>query len=113
MDSLIGKIDTQAVLDVLEQLPTDINTAYDEIMQRIWRQNKEHRAVAEHVLKWVICARRFLTQEELQRALAISPDTTDMNSEAFKLVDLAFFIEVCAGLVVLDENSEIIRLVRT
>jgi hypothetical protein len=110
IDSLVSKTNLRAVRDTLAKLPEGINATYDEAMERIRRQDEDDRTLAEHVLSWITCARRPLSQEELQHALAVTPEMTDMDSEA--LVDEVILIDVCAGLVVIDENRDIIRLVR-
>jgi len=98
------------VRNALEHLPTGVNATYDEAMVRIRRQNDDDRTLAENVLKWVTCAREPLTQQKLQHALAVTPEMTYMDLDA--LVDEVILIEVCAGLVVIDESRGVIRLVR-
>jgi hypothetical protein len=110
MDSLVSKTNLQAVRDTLAKLPAGVNDTYDEAMERIRRQDEDDRTLAERVLSWITYARRPLSQEELQHALAVTPEMTDMDSEA--LVDEVILIDVCAGLVAIDENRSIIRLVR-
>lgn len=110
--SLIGKTNLRAVRNALEHLPTGVNATYDEVMVRTQRQNEDDKTLAEHVLKWVTCACRSLTRKELQYVLAVAPDSemTDVDLDA--LVDEVILVEVCAGLVVIDESRGIIRLVR-
>jgi hypothetical protein len=87
-----------------------VNATYDEAMARIEGQVEDDRELARRVLSWITYARRPLSLNELQHALAVSPGMMGMDSEA--IVDGPFLILVCAGLVVIDENSNIIRLVR-
>lgn len=103
IDSLISKTNLRAVRVALEHLLTGINATYDEAMVRIQRQNVDDRMLAKRVLKWVACALRPLTKEELRHALAVTPEMTDMDFEA--LVDEITLIEVCAGLVIIDGNQ--------
>ena len=87
-----------------------MNDTYDEVMARIRAQNPDDRELAENVLSWIVYARRPLSLQELQHAIAVTPDMLDMDPEA--LVDKLILIDVCAGLVVIDEKSSIIRLIR-
>ena len=66
--------------------------------------------LAERVLSWITYACRPLSYQELQHALAVTPQMTDMITEA--LMDKHLLIDICAGLVIIDEQSNIIQLVR-
>ena len=110
MDSLASKSSLRDVRNALKTLPTQVNATYDEVMVRIRAQNADDRGLAEKVLSWIVYARRPLSLLELQHAIAITPDMLDMDPEA--LVDELILIDVCAGLVIIDEKSSIIRLVR-
>ena len=110
MDSLASKPSLRDVRKALKKLPTQVNATYDEVMLRIRAQNPDDRGLADKVLSWIVYARRPLCLQELQHAIAVTPDMLDMDLEA--LVDELILIDVCAGLVVIDEKSSIIRLVR-
>jgi hypothetical protein len=87
-----------------------VNATYDEAMKRIQRQSAADKKLAERILSWITYSRRPLSYQELQHALAVTPEMTDMITEA--LVDKCFLIDICAGLVVIDDQSQIIRLAR-
>ena len=110
MDSLASKSSLREVRNALKALPTQVNATYDEVMLRIRAQNADDRGLADKVLSWIVYARRPLSLQELQCAIAITPDMLDMDPEA--LVDEVILIDVCAGLVIIDEESSTIRLVR-
>ena len=110
IDSLVGQRSAWEVRNALENLPTEVNATYDEAMKRIQRQTAVDRKLAERVLSWITYSRRPLSYQELQHALAVTPQMTDMVTEA--LVDKCFLIDICAGLVVIDDQSHIIRLAR-
>jgi hypothetical protein len=97
------------VLHALDQLPNEIDQIYDEAMERIERQSNT-KELAKLVLSWVIYASRPLSIEELRHALAVSPKMTEMDCR-----DLVFewkLISVCAGLVVIDKEQQVVRLAR-
>ena len=110
MDSLVSQRTASKVRNALNNLPTKVNDTYDEAMKRIQRQSEVDMALAKHVLSWITHARRPLSYGELQHALTVTPHVTDQVTET--LVDKLFLIDVCAGLVVIEEQSHIIRLVR-
>jgi ankyrin repeat protein len=78
-------------------------------MERIQGQASDFKDLAYEVLSWITCARRPITVQELRHALAIEPDTQELD--ATNIPDLDLIISVCAGLVTNDEESGIIRLV--
>ena len=110
IDSLVSQKSAWEVRKALENLPTEVNDTYDEAMKRIQSQSGADRKLAERVLSWITYSRRPLSYQELQHALAVTPHMTDMIAEA--LVDKCFLIDICAGLVVVDNQSHIIRLAR-
>jgi hypothetical protein len=110
IDSLVSKTNLRAIRIALENLPSGVEATYDEAMERIRRQVEDDRKLAERVLSWITHTRRPLSHRELQHALAVTPEMTDMDFEA--LVDEFILIDVCAGLVVIDESRGVIRLVR-
>jgi ankyrin repeat domain-containing protein 50 len=110
MDSLMSKHSLAAARKALQNLPTEVDATYDEAMERIERQSEDDRDLAKQVISWITYAFRPLSVQELQHALAITPETTEMDYEA--IIDEDILTSVCAGLVVIDEESSICRLVR-
>jgi ankyrin repeat protein len=82
---------------------------YDETIKRIEGQESDDVQLAKRILMWISCAIRPLTALELRHALAIEPDTTELDEEA--LPDEEIVISVCAGLVTIDQETNTIRLV--
>ncbi|KAH7159331.1 hypothetical protein DER46DRAFT_382893 [Fusarium sp. MPI-SDFR-AT-0072] len=85
-----------------------LSSAYDQAMQRINRQEMGLRELAIRVLSWITCARRQLTTIELQHALATKKGNRILDTR--DLVPIEDIVSVCAGLVTLDKESDIIRL---
>ena len=110
IDSLVSQRSAWDVRKALENLPTEVNDTYDDAMKRIQSQSGADRKLAERILSWITYSCRPLSYQELQHALAITPQTTDMITEA--LVDKCFLIDICAGLVAIDNQSHVIRLAR-
>ena len=78
-------------------------------MHRIERQGPNSAKLAKGVLSWITCAKRQLTTSELQHALAVQAGEPEFNKE--DLPQVQDMISVCAGLVTVNEESDIIRLI--
>ena len=110
MDSLLVKRSPAKVIQALKNLPKGMNQTYDEAMKRIQQQDEEDRTLAYRVLSWIVFAYRPLSVEELQCALAVSPGMSRLDLDEFVLGGR--LTSYCAGLVIIDEESRITRLVR-
>jgi ankyrin repeat protein len=109
MDALVQKHNATEVRKALENLSKEVDDTYDEVMERIERQNETDKALAKSVLSWVTHACRPLEVDELQHALAVV-DGTVLDRE--NITDIEILTSVCAGLVVVDGSRTILRLVR-
>ena len=78
-------------------------------MERIEGQVKHRTELAKEVLRWITCAKRPLFISELQHALAVEVGEAELGKE--NLPQIEDMVSVCAGLVTVDEGSNIIRLV--
>ncbi|WYZ41781.1 hypothetical protein EsH8_V_000676 [Colletotrichum jinshuiense] len=110
--SLIGKRSAKAVRTALAKLSAGsdaYDTAYEEAMERIEGQLKDQVTLAKDALSWIVCSKRPLSTVELQEALAVETGTTELDLD--NLPDIGDVISVCAGLVTVDEESHVIRLV--
>lgn len=108
IDSVAKKLNRRDLRNALENLPKTLNDMYDEIMERIWSQEAEEVSLAQGILTWVCYTRRNLSINELQHALLVSPGSAVIDEEA--ITDIDILISVCAGLVTVDEGSNIVRL---
>lgn len=78
-------------------------------MERIAGQDQDSKELAMQVLAWITCARRVLKTSELQHALAVEENDLELNKENIPQID--DMVSVCSGLVTVDDNSGVIRLV--
>jgi hypothetical protein len=121
LDSLIGKRSPKSIRTALKNLRKEseassnddeskaLYDAYKEAMERIERQNGDSPELAKQVLSWITCARRSLTTSELRHALAVEKGESELDET--NLPGIEDMVSVCAGLVTVDEQSNIIRLV--
>jgi hypothetical protein len=78
-------------------------------MGQIKGQVTDQEELAKQVLSWITCAKRPLTTLELQHALAVEVSKPNLDQE--NLLEIEDMVSVCAGLVTVDQESGIIRLV--
>jgi ankyrin repeat protein len=86
-----------------------LSCAYDQAMARINGQKPGFRQFANKILAWITCAKRPLTVSELQHALAVEVGELKLDNDNIPQIEDA--VSMCAGLVTVDEDSGIIRLV--
>ncbi|KAF1970704.1 hypothetical protein BU23DRAFT_537789 [Bimuria novae-zelandiae CBS 107.79] len=111
-DSLLDKRTVKEVkltLDRLSKGSAALNDAYNETIQRIDGQLDGDKERAKKVLSWITYARRPLTTTELCCALAVEPDEAELDPE--NMPDVEDLLSMCAGLIIVDQESAIVRLV--
>jgi hypothetical protein len=86
-----------------------LDQAYKHAMERVQGQKPGFRLLAEKVLSWITCAKRRLTTSELRHALAVEIGKPELDEENSPQIES--MVSVCIGLVTVDEESGIIRLV--
>ncbi|KAL9008772.1 MAG: hypothetical protein Q9173_006135, partial [Seirophora scorigena] len=94
MDSLAKEDNLRDLKEAVHRLPEDLDKTYDEALDRINRQDSRRLARANQVLK-LIKLRQAATEAER--------NATSFVSEAL--------ISTCCGLVVVEEESQTVRLV--
>lgn len=109
MDSIAYKPTPNAIQKALKSLPLGLNDTYDEVIRRINAQNQDYQEIAMRALLWIINAVRPLSVKELQHALAISPGVSYLDEG--DIIDEKTILLSCAGIVSIDHESRIIRLV--
>lgn len=78
------------------------------MLDRIKEQSSNRSNLAMRILMWLSYSARSLTVQELQHAVVIDPDSTELNME---MVPPARLIEdVCMDLVTIDGEREIVLL---
>ncbi|OAG05032.1 uncharacterized protein CC84DRAFT_1148141, partial [Paraphaeosphaeria sporulosa] len=110
-DSLLDKRTVKEVKSTLARLSKGsaaLQGAYDEAIQRIDGQLDRDKELAKRVLSWITYARRPLTTVELCCALAVEPGETKLDPE--NMPDVEDLLSVCAGLIIVDQESAIVRL---
>ncbi|KAM0799116.1 ankyrin repeat-containing domain protein [Usnea florida] len=109
VSSIVRKHSRKEVEKGLMELPVELDSTYEQILKRINNQGEEDEELARGVLSWLTFAHRPLTFTMLQQALAITPGDSTFDEDA--IIHEESLLSVCAGLVVIDKETEIIRFV--
>lgn len=78
-------------------------------METIHGQHEGRKNLALNVLSWLVKARRTLTFDELQVAVCVEHQRYELNE--LDLPDRVTILDVCASLVMIDEDTRTVRLV--
>ncbi|KAH0535997.1 hypothetical protein FGG08_007114, partial [Glutinoglossum americanum] len=103
------KGDIKQALQHLTKGRDGLDKTYKQTMERIEDQGSRTRELAKRILAWIIHAKRPLSTAELQHALGVRPLTKKLDEDY--LPSVRVLRSVCAGLVTIDEQSRIVRLV--
>ncbi|KAH0551181.1 hypothetical protein GP486_007489 [Trichoglossum hirsutum] len=103
------KGDIKQALQYLAKGIDGLDETYKQAMERIEDTGSRFRELAKHILAWIVHAKRPLSTTELQHALGVRPFTKELDRDYLPSVQV--LQSVCAGLVTIDEQSGIVRLV--
>lgn len=100
-------------------MPRELDELYRQTLERIRNQAGDDGALGMRILSWITHARRPLSVNELRYGLAVEykDDDDDDHEEDVEELDQdnlhspGSLVDVCAGLVIIDSTSSIIRLV--
>ncbi|EGC47007.1 ankyrin repeat protein [Histoplasma capsulatum var. duboisii H88] len=121
VDSLAFKTNKKAIKQALQEIeatsnaPNDsekfiaLDTAYKHAMERIRSQPPDYQDLAMRALQWIVCAKSQLTSMELQHALAIEPNTSELDID--NVAPIQLIVSVCAGLIIAGDEGGIIHLI--
>ena len=97
-------------MDALEVFPSEIEDVYRLTWKRICSQTANNVALAKTAILWVLNATRSMTSTELRHAIATHPETHKFERK--RLVPEVTLGSVCCGLLVIEEETSLVRLVR-
>lgn len=102
MDALANQLTPGDVKLALQNLPEGMDETYKRTMERIGSQGKEADEMAKRVLYWLVRAKRVLSTEELQHALAVKTGTRKLDTDFIPSVDV--LSSICAGLITMEKD---------
>ena len=97
------------VKQALRSLSADLTAVFSSTLDRIYGLSGRRQRVAFDTLMWISHVRRPLKVDELQHALAVRFEESDINKD--NSLSLRTILDSCCGLVEVDKDSNIIRLV--
>ncbi|KAJ7263405.1 ankyrin repeat-containing domain protein [Mycena rebaudengoi] len=109
IDSLATKQNVATVKEALTNLSSNLDGTYDDIMKRIHQQSEDDRHLALRTLSWVVHAKTPLRPSQLKEALAVKPGATTLDPD--RQTDIDIILSLCAGLVVVEEADDQVRVV--
>ncbi|KAF8853582.1 ankyrin repeat protein [Acephala macrosclerotiorum] len=89
--------------------PDAYDAIYKDAMERPESSSSAQEGLAKRVLLWVTCAKRSLAVSEIQQALAVRASDSEIDKGSIPKIE--GMISACSGLVTVDEESGIIRLI--
>jgi hypothetical protein len=111
MRLLSGQVNRRKIKLALDKLPEKLGDAYDEVWDRVFNQDDDRQTIARAALTWITYAKQRLTVDMLLRAIALSLEPDIERLEEEDLIDVELLLSSCAGLVILNQEDEVIRLV--
>ena len=94
----------------LNTLPADLYNSFRGIITRI-RERGSQEQLGMKVLMWLHCAYRPLELVELQHALSVEKNHTDLDKD--NIPSRKALLDSCLGLVVVDEETLTVRFVHS
>ena len=117
MDRVFATRTVKGIKSALASMPQKIDELYKLTLERIQKQAGDDGALAMRILSWITHARRPLSVNEFRHGLAAEyndDEDKDLNATELdkdNLLQPESLVDVCAGLVIIDSASQIIRLV--
>ncbi|KAF9891451.1 hypothetical protein FE257_003917 [Aspergillus nanangensis] len=111
---LESKITLGSIEDSLQSLPrgpAGLHATYDQAMKRIGMDHvvNDGEKYARRAIEWVVYARRPLSRNEFLHAISVKEGTNDLDERY--IPDLETILSFCGGLLTVDIESDIIRLI--
>ena len=117
MDRVFATRTVKGIKTALASMPQKIDELYELTLERIQHQAGDDGPLAMRILGWITHARRPVSVNELRHGLAVEYDDDEDNDlcatelDNDNLLQPESLVDVCAGLVIIDPTSQIIRLV--
>ena len=111
MDAILGETTAGSRRQRLRAMTEglDLKDVYGVTIERIKEQGGEKARLGMGALMWISHSERLLQLDELQHALAVEIGSADLDAE--KIPSVETLLSCCLGLVVVDREASIIRLI--
>ena len=113
MDALSPKLRPSTVLTALKNLPTEIDSTYDQAMERIQNLPPDHREMAMCFLSWIAFTDRALTAPEIEHATETYLMLQNDDGETFaidvdNIISASELSSMCAGMVIVEGGNALL-----
>jgi ankyrin repeat domain-containing protein 50 len=100
------------VREILASFPQKIKDVYQDTWRRILRHSTAtaNGIRAQNCIIWVVHSPKSLTVAELQHLTAVCLETQTFDAE--RIVHIDTLLALCHGLLVVDKETNLVRLVR-
>jgi len=111
MDAILGETTAESRPQRLRTITEglDLKDVYGAALERIKEQGGEKARLGMAALMWISHSERLLQLDELLHALAVEIGSADLNAE--KIPSVETLLSCCLGLVVVDREASIVRLI--
>ncbi|GES65301.1 ankyrin repeat protein [Aspergillus terreus] len=108
-ESLLHKTTLKSFKGALGDLPGAIDAAYQQVEQRLQKQNSDHCSLARVALDWVTYTNKAITVSELRTAVSLDISGGILDEE--DLPDIDTIVSVCCGLIEVNHMTQTVRYV--
>ncbi|CZR67458.1 uncharacterized protein PAC_17357 [Phialocephala subalpina] len=99
----------EEIKESLDDMATTLESTYDQAIARIQRQSHYRCALALNVLLMISFSKRPLRVAELREALAVKQNSSSISPGSLRTSKI--LLDVCIGLVIIEEKTDVIKLV--
>ncbi|OMP82771.1 Vegetative incompatibility protein HET-E-1 [Diplodia seriata] len=112
IDEICEAVSDEGIRETLENLPRDLVSTYARIIHRIETSTggPTKLEIIGNVFRWLVCAKRPLTIEELKVAVALKPTDTSIPTARIPSDDGSKLVRICSSLVTLSKVDHTVRL---
>ncbi|CAH0048472.1 unnamed protein product [Clonostachys solani] len=107
IDSLCDEKSDAAIRSALQDLPPDLFSTFDRILQR---SRKLAHTYQTRILKTIVAAHRPLTVDEIREVISVEPGNTDWSPDML-VNDIHGVLACCGSLVTVDEENLSVYLI--
>ncbi|KAK0222481.1 hypothetical protein EDD85DRAFT_960123 [Armillaria nabsnona] len=95
--------------EILQNLPTDLNSMYERILQGVEREGQRTVKIVQHTLWWLVGSHRQLRLEEVMEAVMVEAGRDSPNM-GLKPLSGKHLLEMCSSMVRHDAQTDILTL---
>ena len=111
MDTICTQVSDNAIEEVLERIPKDMNAIYEGILSTIDKKSQGQRELARRVLICVAYSRSPIPVSLLAQAISVSGATQTPGILEFSIPTPAVILDACAGLISIESNTQNVQFV--